>query len=174
MSDRQISLPALALWAFLAVSALYVTYRGIEGIRGVWGTGTDFQVFYASGKMLVSDQRALIYGGGGKAIRPEFVDAVPNFFNPPLLGLFYSPLTVLPRDAAKATTLVLLVIAAAATIWQLRRWARRREDLILMGLAYASFWPAYASSNREPSIAFARRPASPSLPFTRSVIRPRA
>ncbi len=149
--------PQIALWLFLAASTAYVGYRGLEDPHGLLRQGGDFKVFYVSGKMLVSDQRDLIFGSSqGQRIRPEFAEAVANFFNPPLFGYLYAPLGLLSLADAKSLSVALMAACAVAIVWQFRRWTRKRAELLMIALAIGSFWPAYASLLvGQPSLAFA-------------------
>jgi hypothetical protein len=126
LSARRDRILAAGLLLYLAVSAVYVTYRGIDAIISVWGFPTDFQYFYQGGLGLRQDLRTLYQG---------------NYLYPPLLGAIYAPLTYFSLFTAKKIAMGASVLAAAGLIGLTLYWCRNRLLLLAAALAIVSFWP---------------------------------
>src|SRR5438445_10069603 len=96
-SDGRRRLAALSLFLYLVASTLFVVPHGIRLIHRDWYTPerTDFGVFYAAGGLTRDSRKELLYRTGRLPLSfPDAYKRAPsNFFNPPLLALFYSPLT---------------------------------------------------------------------------------
>lgn len=135
----------IALLGLMVVSAPYFIYRGQDGVREYWGRPiSDFPVFYHAGALLLTPDRDALYDPerAGEVQGPNR-RAIGRFYNPPGLGLVYSPLTLFDRSTARLVFLGISVAAWVGIAALGRLWTRDRLALALTVVAVAAFLPAY-------------------------------
>ncbi len=142
-SGAETVLLVLALAIMLA--APYLTYRGIQTFRDGWPTDiNDFDVFYDTGGLVVSDVRDHLYDRDHRQTIPDRRHAsIGEFFNPPIHALVFTPLTLLSFAAAKRTFATLSLAAMAAMWWVATRDRRQPAFMVVTAAAVISFLPLY-------------------------------
>jgi hypothetical protein len=144
--DRRLRVLLGALVLAVVAASPYLVSRGVDHFRSMWPTNVnDFDVFYDTGSLVLSGDRAHLYDlayarAAGADARAR---SVGHFFNPPGHALAFSPLTLLSQHDARSLFAAGSALAMALAVLVVSRARDRPAFTLVAAVATISFLPLY-------------------------------